>query len=1345
MSTWRTFSILFLLGWFSGTSLSGAMSDAEREFFEFKIRPILAQECYECHSEATKAKGGLLLDTRAGWKKGGDSGPAIVPGKPDQSPLFISITHEGEDLKMPKAGAQLEPQLIEDFREWIAMGAPDPREEPPSPEQLSNDTNWEAIRDRRKGWWSFQPIQDPEVPEVAGVEKPVDRFIRTRLVESGLTPAGPADPRTLHRRLSFALVGLPPTVQEAEDFIALWNEDSDRAITALVDRLMAGSAFGERWARHWMDWMRYAETHGSEGDPAIPHAWQYRDYLIRALNGDVPYDQLVREHLAGDLLAEPRINEALKLNESAIGPAHYRMVFHGFAPTDALDEKVKFTDDQINTVTKAFLGLTVSCARCHDHKFDAISQADYYAMFGIFASSLPATVAVDAPGVLGAQREELSSLKEAIRQEIAAFWIDSLNGDSPGVKSPAQSLNFIRQIAAKEDVAAEWNRLRRDFDSRTAEVKKVRDESRRVWNLSDAEEVSAWTRVGEGMEEAESFGAGDFVVGMSQAVDQIFPGGIYSHRLSTKHRGFIASPPQLLDGEYDLYFNVVGDKSSARFSVQHYPRKGTVYPVTDLEEGKWQWAKHDRIDYWNGDEIHLELATAAEAPILVKRADRSWFGIREAVLVKKGSPSPARVADEWMGAIFATGGERTPRTPEEVMGLFEETVRRLLVQWRTGGGMSDAGALLLEDLRAHHYFPNKTAELPESVVSLLVGYRDVESMIAEPTRAPGIVDRPGRDQALYVRGNHKEAGEPVPRRFLEAIDQTLYKGEGSGRLELVEDFFREDNPFTARVAVNRIWTHLFGDGLVATVDNFGRLGEEPSHPELLDHLATKFKGGMGWSIKALIREIVLSDTFQQSSVPVDGVAAIDPDNRLLSSFPVRRLDAEAIRDSLLSVSGELDGRTFGLPQGESSTRRAVYLKVVRNKLNPFLSTFDFPVPASTVGKRDATNVPAQSLTLLNDPFIAGRARGAALRAIAELGADADEGELIEWFFLTALNRPATDAELNGARSFLSTLDDQYEEEAGRRDDLEQKLTRIEREKENLLEPVRQRLLDEQIAARGGDREVVPDLAPVSRWEFKHGLSDLVGELSLSLHGSAKVSKGALILDGSGYASTPPLTVDLREKTLEALVRLDSLDQRGGGVITIQDRKGTPFDSLVFSERRSRRWLAGSNRHVRTMDFDAEDEIEAVEEAVRVTLVYEKDGTIRCYRNGERWGQSIRKAALQGYEAGSAEVLLGLRHGRGVGTNRSLKGRIYEAALYDRALSPLEVQLSMKNKGPRVSREMVMNALTEEQRKRLQSVEAGLAEVRAGLSAFSADDQDQSRRWQDLAHAIFNLKEFIYLQ
>ncbi len=397
---------------------ASALEPWEIEFFENKIRPVLVQDCYECHRTGKKTKGGLALDHRQAVLDGGDSGPAIKPGNPSDSLLLKAIRHEIEDLDMPKNGAKLDDPVIADFERWIRMGAPDPRDQPSSEQEIATDTEWESVLERRKSWWSFQLPKMPPVPAagVSGSDRPVDRFIDAKLAGNDLVPMKRADKRTLIRRLSFALKGLPPTSDQIEVFLR--NEDPG-AYEKLVDEYLASPRFGERWARHWMDWIRYAESHGSEGDPMIPNAWRYRDYLIRALNADVPYDQLVREHLAGDLLANPRINTELGLNESAIGPAQLRMVFHGFAPTDALDELVKFSDDQINVVSKAFMGLTVSCARCHNHKFDPISQTDFYSWYGIMTSGRPGMVRVDVsnekePEVRGQLTELNSRIKEQL-------------------------------------------------------------------------------------------------------------------------------------------------------------------------------------------------------------------------------------------------------------------------------------------------------------------------------------------------------------------------------------------------------------------------------------------------------------------------------------------------------------------------------------------------------------------------------------------------------------------------------------------------------------------------------------------------------------------------------------------------------------------------------------------------------------------------------------------------------------------------------------------------------------------------------------------------------------------
>ena len=433
------------------------------EFFEKNIRPALAEHCYECHNSSDKAKGGLALDWRGGLAKASASGPVIVAGKPDESLLLRAIRHEDKELKMPKDGPKLSSLVIGNFETWIMMGAPDPRSKQPSKADIAKATSWETTRERRKQWWSFQPIRSPALPKVNGewAQTDIDRFIQAASEAEGLSPAGNAEPHALIRRLSFVLTGLPPTPEETAAFVQVAEGDRRAAIVNAVERLLASPHFGERWARHWMDWVRYAESLGSEGDPAIPNANQYRNYLIRALNADVPYDQLLREHIAGDLLAKPRLNMKLGLNESAIGPAHYRFVLQGFAPTDALDELVRTTENQIDVVSKAFLGLTVSCARCHNHKFDPISQEDYHAFYSIMTSCRPAMVNIDTSARQETNRAKLAELKPRIRAALAEKWLAETGTISEQILQPsAEWKKAIEDAKDFRNPLHAWNRLR---------------------------------------------------------------------------------------------------------------------------------------------------------------------------------------------------------------------------------------------------------------------------------------------------------------------------------------------------------------------------------------------------------------------------------------------------------------------------------------------------------------------------------------------------------------------------------------------------------------------------------------------------------------------------------------------------------------------------------------------------------------------------------------------------------------------------------------------------------------------------------------------------------------------
>ena len=429
--------------------------------------------------------------------------------------------------------------------------APDPRDNPPSAQELANATSWETTLAKRKLWWSFQPIQNITPPVVAGnswSDQPIDRFVLAKLREKGLEQSEPADARTLVRRLYFTLTGLPPAADEMEHWTARLARSDGYA--ALVDQLLGSPHFGETWARHWMDWVRYADSHGSEGDPDITGAWQYRDYLIRAFNADVSFDQLLREDIAGDLLEHPRINKELEINESAIGPAQWRMVFHGFAPTDAMEEKVRFIDDEIGTFSKAFLGLTVSCARCHNHKFDAVSQADYYALFGILSSCRPGRVVIDTPEKLAAGRDKLAELKPRIRSAIADDWLKSFdelratlladNGPWKQADKGTAVLNpLFLQHRDKPDAAKFADLWKRRVDD-WREDRKRRDEHtaskvHQRWNFGSQAAYDTWYRQGNGLSDRPA-ASGEFVVATTgdSALSGIYPAGVYSNLLTAK-------------------------------------------------------------------------------------------------------------------------------------------------------------------------------------------------------------------------------------------------------------------------------------------------------------------------------------------------------------------------------------------------------------------------------------------------------------------------------------------------------------------------------------------------------------------------------------------------------------------------------------------------------------------------------------------------------------------------------------------------------------------------------------------------------------------------------------------
>ncbi len=1228
--------ILFSALFVSFGPLVAAPTAQQFEFFESRIRPILAQECYECHSTATKQKGGLLLDSRPGWQAGGDSGDTIKPGDPKNSLLFQTLRHEHEDLKMPKNGAKLDAKVIADFEQWILEGAPDPRDSPPSKEQLEKETAWSATLARRKEWWAFQKIKPGP-----STFKSIDDFIDVELKKQNLPTAPAADPTTLTRRISYILTGLPPSDLSDK------SDPSDQ-----INALLNSPAFGEKWARHFLDWVRYAESYGSEGDPAIPYAYRYRDYLIRAFNDDVPYPQLIKEAIAGDLLPKPRLKNGL--NESAIGIAQLRMVLHGFSPVDSFDEMVTFTDNQIDTVTKAFQALTVSCARCHNHKFDAISQADFYALYGIFTSTHPAVIDANTPGTGEAIRAKLKELKAQIKATLIKDWL-STQKEVPHSSVP---------IPLSSKPAFTFHGL-------------------------------------------PHTPPGEFT--LTEHTLRIHPSGYLSSPLSHKDRAVLVTDRFKNPGG-TLWFRVAGNGGvKAKYVVQNYPRTGTIHKAVELKEPKDEnlgWRSLD-LEFWKDDEIFLQVTTAADMPAEHKADAPSWFLLTDAVITK----------------------DKTPPTYKRTSKL---TPFELISAWQSNT-LTDADAEALDALI-------QSKKLPlNSITPLLSRYRDLEAKLPAPTRVPGVIEADAKDAALFVRGDHKQPAEIIPRRFLDALDPTPFATKQSGRLELAERMAdMKTNPLTARVIVNRLWHHVFGRGIVASVDNFGKLGDLPTHPELLDFLAQRFIES-GGSIKSLLRDILMSKTFQRSSQFSVQSSQLDPENKLLSHWSTRRLEAEAIRDSIVNLSGKLDTTLYGESVGSGDDRRSIYVKVIRNSLPPFLTTFDSPVPFATRGQRDATNVPAQSLTLLNDPNVISWARSWALRT-ASITPDEQR---IRQMFRQAFSREATADEVTQSQAYLTSLQAQTTQAAQKLTSQENQLTVLNHQINAILAPAREKLL--KTLNPVNPVHSVP--SPLAEWTFDKDLNDTQGKLPLTLFGNARIENGTLVLDGKSMAESGSLPKKLKAKTLEAWVQLDNLAQRGGGVLTVQSKDGVLFDSIVFAEKTPAHWVAGSDHFNRSELFEGHAETEAATRSVHIAVVYQPDGTISGYRDGQPYGRTYRKAPSALFEAETSQILLGCRHGKPTG-NHGLAARIFRARLYDRALTPEEITQTARIEANTITEAEILKTLSNDQRTqltRLQSQRDLLTKTLESTRSTAAGTDPVLNAWASLAQSLINLKEFIYLR
>jgi len=899
--------LLLLAGFLQGQE---AADPQGLELFEKKIRPVLAERCASCHSaEAPKLKGSLYLDSRQGMLKGGDTGPAIVAGNPAKSLLVKALRWTDDDLKMPPK-KKLSEEQIADVEAWIKMGAPWSATAKTAAGKPRKQVGL-TLEEGRKFWAYQKPLQvaAPAVKDGAWARGDIDRFILARLEAQGFQPAPPASKEVLLRRLYFDLVGYPPSPEQVDEFV---KDASKDAYEKVVDRLLASRAYGERWGRHWLDVVRYAESLTLRGF-ILKEAWRYRDYVIDAFNADVPYDRFIREQVAGDLLPAPTPEDRRR---QLVASTFLALGNTNLEEQDKKQLEMDVVDEQLDTIGRAFLAQTIGCARCHDHKFDPIPTKDYYALAGILKSTRTLEHAnvskwLELPLPQDASREKvLQKHEEAVAALQARIKAEREKGGAvtklqPGKAATVIAVSDLPGIAV-DDLKAE----------------KVGE-----WKHS----VHSGTYIGDGYVHDDNARKGE--------------------KSLTYH-------PDLAAGIYEV-----------RFAYSPGTSRATNVPVTILS------AEGERVVTVNEQE-HPAID----------------------------------------GRFVSLGRFRFENNQGYVMISNEGT---------KGHVTADAVVFLSTDMLdkpAPDAAPGTTANLKELEAELKKlqdsGPKREMAMTVREEKTVG-------DIKIHIRGSVHTQGEKAPRGFLQVASTgpaTMPANE-SGRREMADWLASRDNPLTARVMVNRVWHWLFGTGLVRTTDNFGTTGETPSHPELLDHLALRFDG----SVKTLVREIVRSSAYRMAAVDPVRAPEKDPENRLLRGANRRRLDAEAIRDSLLAVSGTLpldgaSGPTYPATVNadysykHAGGQRSVYLPVFRNALPELFEVFNFADTSVPTGRRDTSTAAPQALFMLNNPFVLDQARKAAQRLQAETLAD-DAARVVR-IYRSALGRAPSAAESEVALRFV---------------------------------------------------------------------------------------------------------------------------------------------------------------------------------------------------------------------------------------------------------------------------------------------------------------------------------------
>lgn len=864
--------------------------DEALRFFENQVRPLLLEQCSECHGEKQQ-NGGLRVDRHASLLKGGDTGPAIVPGDVNASLLLQAVRRE-DGLEMPPDDPLSDAQIAV-LETWIKQGAEWPDEEP---------VEETSIADRARDHWAFQPINDPDIPNVQNsnwVNTPVDAFVLAKLEEAGLSPSPEADRRSLIRRVSYTLTGLPPSPAEVEQFVS--NADP-LAYEHLIDRLLDSPHYGEKWARHWLDVARYADTKGyvyAREERFWVHAWAYRDWVVRALNEDMPYNQFLLLQIAADQVSDRRETDLAAMGYLTLGRRF-------------LGVQRDIIDDRIDVVTRGTMALTAGCARCHDHKYDPIPTSDYYSLYGVFDSSREERVDVGPPPDDEAFLIELQKRQETLASALAE-------------KRAASSARARSRI----------------MDYLTAQT------------------------------QLDTFPA--------QGFDQVFQEGDLLPAFVRRWEQYLRHAKRTNDPVF-IPWHAYAELRDDDFAA--------------LTDGVTEQLQHAETDVIN--------------PLVKEKFQSSPASFAE--VIERYASLFTDIDVRWQ-KLLSDAGEG--QSPTEFDDRAAEQLRRVLYGPGAPSAVPDEPIVQVEA-----FFPSAVCtelwKLQGEVDRWLINSPH------EATQAVTLVDREQPiEPRVFLRGDPLKPGDDVPRHFLSALssDNPRPFEQGSGRLELAQAIVDPTNPLTARVIVNRVWTHHFGEGLVTTPSDFGTRADEPSHPELLDWLTSRFIAD-GWSLKSLHRLILLSSTYRQASRdPADPHLLVharkaDPTNRLLWRMNEHRLSFEEFRDSVLTSSGRLDARVGGKPtklfQAPYPVRRTLYGLVDRQFLPSTLRMFDFANPDLHTPQRPETTVPQQALFLMNHPLIHEQAQ-----ALSELIGDAaSPEERVRQLFQRTLQRSPTDIEVH---------------------------------------------------------------------------------------------------------------------------------------------------------------------------------------------------------------------------------------------------------------------------------------------------------------------------------------------